>query len=217
METKQILGMAAVAVLSAAGAGATTWNPTADFSVEHGNPNGVWSYGWENTVHQSFTLFTRTWGTDSSNPQWGGWAGDRTPCIWLNTDAPVAGVPTGSLSIHPGPGNEPSVLRWTAPAGVNGTASVEGEFLAGDGGWMTVGIFVNGSTTPVWDCGNAGAFDLDIPVHPGDTIDFAVYGGYYSGNTPIALEITVPDGGSSLLLLGGAWAMALAARRRRTR
>lgn len=63
-----------------------------------------------------------------------------------NLGAPGYGVPTGRLSLHPGNGQQPSVLRWTAPAA--GQAHVIGQFLPGDGGYMQVAVRLNGQ--PWW-------------------------------------------------------------------
>jgi hypothetical protein len=95
-------------------------------------------------------------------------------------------VPTGWLSLHPGPGTEPSVLRWTAP--VAGNVHVTGQFLAGDSGIMTIAVRHN--SQEVWKATNSGSFDLNIKISAGDNVDFAVYGDYGYGNTPISATIS---------------------------
>lgn len=52
--------------------------------------------------------------------------------------------PTGTIYMHPGPLNEPAVLRFTVPYA--GAFSTVAEFLAGNTGQMNVGIRVNGVT-----------------------------------------------------------------------
>lgn len=63
---------------------------------------------------------------------------------------------------------------------------------------MQVDVRVNG--VEVWQSSNDGAFNLTIPVAPGNTIDFAVYGGYMFGNTPLDATITIPEPATVALL-----------------
>lgn len=159
-----------------------TYTAVDDFSTENGNQNGVWSYAWMPTDFSSFNLYT-----NHSSFQWYGWGNDYTPGIWLNTISdPYYGVPLGWLSLHPGNGYQPSVLRWTAPAA--GDVRVTGQFLPGDSGYMTVAVRLDNQ--PWWSAGDSGAFDLTTSVVYGTTIDFAVYGGYGFGNTPISATIS---------------------------
>jgi hypothetical protein len=81
------------------------------------------------------------------------------------------------------------VLRWTAP--VAGSVHVTGQFLAGDSGIMTVAVRHN--SQEVWKATNSGSFDLNIKISAGDNVDFAVYGGYGYGNTPISATISYGD------------------------
>jgi hypothetical protein len=158
----------------------TSFNATDDYSTEKGNPNGVWSYGWMPADFSSFNTYTA-----HNELQWyGPQGGDRTPCIWKPTEASY-GVPLGWISLHPGPGTEPSVLRWTAPEA--GTIHIAGEFLFGDTGIMKVVIRKNNQE--IWRAEDAGSFDLTTKVSDGNTIDFVVYGGYGFGNTPISAVI----------------------------
>jgi len=112
--------------------------------------------------------------------------GDLTPCIWINTGRYNVRSAYRWLSLHPGPGTEPSILRWTAP--VVGKVHVTGQFLAGDGGIMTIAYSIMFK-----NCGRhlmpANSI-LNIVVAAGDNIDFAVYGGYGYGNTPISATIS---------------------------
>ncbi len=208
-------GCAAVAACAmTCAAGAATWDFNADWSSGNGNPNGAWSYGWMPVGFGELHLFTNAYVTSYSHG-WSGWAGDGTPGQWQNdSDGWPYGVPPHDVSLHPGPGTEPCVARWTAPAGASGAATVTGEFLPGDGGAMTVGVRHNGET--LWIASDAGAFDLSLSVNPGDTIDFAVYGGYWYGNTPLRAKIVVGgcladlDGSGAvdavdLAVLIGAW------------
>lgn len=191
----------------------TVWNPTTDFSLTNGNPNGVWTYGWMDT---GFTTFTPD--TSHTTSAWdGNVGGDGSPIIWINgSTLPINGTPPGDIAFHPGPGGEASVLRWTAPASFFGTAHVAGQFLAGDVGVMQVAIRFNGST--VWNATDAGAFDFFQAFVPGNQFDFAVFGGYAFGTTPLEMNITsaIPEP-STCAALFGLVAVGFAAHHRRHR
>jgi hypothetical protein len=128
---------------------------------------------------------------------YGNLGSDLTPYIWINSGkgtppgvfdngGVASGVPTGWLSLHPGPGEQPSVLRWTAP--IVGNIHITGQFLAGDTGIMDVAVRYNNQN--LWTATDSGSFNLNIKVNAGDTIDFVVYGGYGWGNTPISAIIS---------------------------
>jgi hypothetical protein len=171
--------------------GPSLHDPTSDFTITNDNPNGVWSYGWMQVGFVGpLVLYTNT--ISSPAPNWQGRLGrDGTPAIWKNTTGVKSyGIPPGSLALHPGPGTEPSVLRWTAPAG--GHVQVQGQFEAGDSGSMQVAVRLAGQ--PWWSSVDAGAFDLQTNLAAGATVDFAVYGGYYGGNTPLSVLITLTPG-----------------------
>lgn len=194
-----------------------TWDLTAEFSIDNGNPNGAWSYGWSDGDN-GFRLFgANTLGT--CGPIWRVQPYEtEDPIIWMNTSGETAGgAAPGQVSLHPGKYGVPSVARWTAPAGVEGMAHVQGQFFAGDTGSLIVSIWTNGMTTgqvAIWDEWDAGTFDLNIPVSPGKTIDFAVYSGYIYGTTPLDARITALPEPSSVALLGGGATVVFAAARR---
>jgi hypothetical protein len=113
-------------------------------------------------------------------------------------------VAPGQLTLHPGPGMESSVLRFTAPT--NGTYDIDGQFFNGDIGQMLVGIRLNSSW--LWQATDHGSFNLDnYAISSGDTLDFIVYtdGGNGYGNTPLELTIStrtdspVPEPATMLL------------------
>ena len=161
---------------------ATVYSAVDEFSTTNENPNGSWSYGWMPIDFSDFNIYT----THNSFQWYGSLGSDLSPMIWINPGGSAYGVPTGWLSLHPGPGTEPSVLRWTAPIG--GDIHVTGQFLAGDGGIMSVAVSHN--SQKIWTATDSGSFDLNIKVNVGDTIDFVVYGGYGYGNTPISAVIS---------------------------
>jgi hypothetical protein len=181
-----LLGWLATSTVS----GQLIFDATADFSVINGNPNGVWSYGWMPTDFTAFNLYTNNHCVAAASPlHWFGFfEGTCTPCVWKHMLGGTAwGVPPGWVSLHPGPGNEPSVLRWTSPS--SGLVRIQGRFLAGDSGTMLVAVRMDGETR--WERVDSGEFDLLETVGLGGTVDFAVYGGYCCGNTPLEATITL--------------------------
>jgi len=165
-----------------------TYVASHDFSIRNGNPNGVWSYGCMTANFDTLSLYQTAWTPVTNHHQWCTQTRpDYTPCIWKNM-GPVSsdGVPSGMLSLHPGPGNEPSVLRWTAPQA--GTIAVRAIFSSGDRGAMAIAVHYNGRQ--LWSENDQGVYNASsMAVNVGDTIDFLVYGGYSYGNTP--LEVTI--------------------------
>jgi len=139
------------------------------------------------TDFTGFTLYTNSGLGDGVSPLWYGWGVDHTPGIWLNlSGGAINGVLPNQLSLHPGNGTEPSVLRWTSPT--TGYWSVTGAFLPGDSGTMQVGVRT--ADTWLWQATDQGSFDLVLRVAGGATIDFAVYGGYAFGSTPVAVTVS---------------------------
>lgn len=169
-------------------AGTIIDDATSAFSVTNGNPNGHWTYGYETAGGNPFIPYT----AHSGNAWLGNIGPDATPAIWKNDSASVAyGVAPGQISLHPGPSYQPALLRWTAPAGIAATIQINGQFFAGDTGIMQVGVFRNNDwVSPLFQAADSGTFSLTTTVATGDTIDFAVYGGYGWGNTPIDARIS---------------------------
>ena len=184
--------LVAAGVLSATLASAAVWDPTSDFSTTNGNPNGAWAYG---MIDGGGPVLMDNVMTSESAPGWNIVSTGNS--VWRNSVNVIQyGVPIGWLSLHPGSSYQATVVRWTAPSGVIGDATVTGEFLAGDGGSMSVAVLKNGNlATPLWNASDFGQFSLQVPVSEGDSIDFAVYGGYAYGNTPLNATISavVPE------------------------
>ena len=171
----------------------TSYSALNDFSTTNENPNGAWSYGWMPTDFSLFNLYV----FNTPFMWYGNLSSDLTPYIWINNGngtppgvvnngGVASGVPVGWLSLHPGPAEQPSVLRWTAP--IAGNIHITGQFLAGDTGIMDVAVRHNNQN--LWTATDSGSFKLNIRVNASDTIDFVVYNGYGWGNTPISAIIS---------------------------
>lgn len=170
---------------------ATSYSVVGDFGIEHGNPSGAWSYGWMPAELGAFVPFAHSGPGYGGSPEWNRDPNDQPPIVWKNTTETTAyGVAPGAVALHPGPGHEAAVVRWTAPG--NEVVRVEGRFLPGDGAPMEVAVRFDGE--PWWRAIDAGSFDLRTNVLAGDTIDFAVYGGYAFGNTPLEAIVTLGTG-----------------------
>jgi uncharacterized repeat protein (TIGR01451 family) len=177
--------------------GATlAFDAAAEFSTIS-NPNGFWSYGSSYGVGSVFIL-------DSTNTQHyaglflSGWLGVLGPTGYPNvlhngtagavTIAVTTTYGPGQLAQSPGPSNEVSVIRWTAP--FSGTCTVAATFTCLSsaaspfGGSVDVHILRNGAS--IFDAGavneqSPASFSGSQAVITGDTIDFVVGNG---GNGP---------------------------------
>jgi hypothetical protein len=199
---------------------ATTWNLASDFSTAS-NPNGAWTYGYEQTYNGALTLYPNSnavaW-YDPSNNDYG------TPSVWKNT-SPVTsyGVLSGEVSLHSGSHNEFSVARWTSS--VAGLINVNGYFGAGDIYPMSYYISENRTSTLLsdWSDSYTKSFSLSTTVAVGDTIDFLVGVGaqsFWYGNTPVGATISfdqntpVPEPSTMALLGLGMVGLAVCGKRR---
>lgn len=196
------------------------WSLVDDYDIQMPNPNGVWSYGWEQTLTAPLTLYNATrydqW-YDASHT-----SGDYTPTVWKNNDTVAHNnIVPGEVSLHPGWDNSFSVVRWTAP--VTGTVDISGHFGAGDGGWMSYYIADNNVVLSglQWlsDPGTE-YFTFRRSVIQGETLDFIVGvpigGGYGYGNTPLDVTLTasVPEPENLAMMLAGLAVLVPLARRR---
>ena len=118
-----------------------------DFSIIS-NPNGVWSYGWISSLGSPLNLYTVKDTTSVSGIS--AWLRSGTyyidpPLIAHNdTDSvicvPVC-VPPALLNVHPGPNDEVTVVRWTAPT--SGNFFFQGVVVGLDrGGPTTTGFYL---------------------------------------------------------------------------
>ncbi len=222
-------------------AGNIIYDPAAAFSTTN-NPNGVWSYGWSQTLGSAFILDTgfvqsnglSFWQGDQS-PE-----GDGTPEIFHNgTGSPInppgtnITVPAGALGEHPGPAGQDALLLFMAPS--SGDYSIAGNFSGFDRQPTTTDVHVlvdgvsmfNGAVNTSGP-GSAVPFLIDLPLKAGDTVDFAVGfgsdGNYYNDATGLAATITefgtgtTPEPASLTLLgIGAVCSLGYAWRRRSRR
>ena len=198
---------------------ATNFSPTS-------NPNGVWSYGWTQTLGSSFILDA----IHENSFDLDFWEGS------IETDSPPGFFPTvfhngsdntityfdtlsvapGQLGLHPGPDGQYGVVRFTAPT--DGTYSIDSAFIGLDFG----GPFFERSTTTdvhvlvneasifdgvVNDFGSGPSFSVLRTLQAGDMIDFAVGSGdgnYFNDSTGLAAQVSVvPEPVSVIMLCTG--------------
>ena len=140
-------------------------------------------------------------------------ASDGNPSISHNgTDTTIWYSPTlfwepGATIVHPGPGNERAVVRWTAPS--NGAFAVQSHFYSQDLGATDVGVLVHG--TPVYTASldydwSESRYEGRLVLAAGDKVDFTVGygtdGSFGANSTGIAVTIARPDCGNGRLDTG---------------
>ncbi|MCY2987768.1 MAG: putative Ig domain-containing protein [Planctomycetota bacterium] len=192
------------------GARALTQFSAADGFSPTANPNGNWVSGWEpgNSLGSGFTPYTQTWHPNAldfwlfspgNNPSI---AHNGTSQVFVDSSNSIIFQP-GELSLHPGPGGQYSVDRFTAP--VSGTYSVTAKFssLDTDHGGTDVHVLVNGKS--IFD-GVVVATPISFSSTPlmlaaGETIDIAVgygpNGNYDDDNTGVDVTISATEPGLS--------------------
>jgi len=199
---------------------ATLYDAHTDFSVGS-NPNGVWSYGYSNTLGGAFTAFD-----SSSTGTYDRWFTGIDALGVYNTVSGIAigtvSVPANQLWMHPGPGGQYSILRFTAPTTTNYTIST-GFFGCDFVGPTTtdVNVFFNNTiifsdTVSTFATLPTTSFVFPLALSAGDTIDVAVGtsgNGYSFDSTGVNFSMeSVPEP----VTLVGLGALALVARRRRS-
>ncbi|MFH1110932.1 MAG: hypothetical protein V1790_17295 [Planctomycetota bacterium] len=175
---------------------AVEWNAANDFSATV-NPSGAWSYGWFNNPGDNFHLYElrQPWADCPPNqvPRWYEPidSGTLNPSLSHNAAGTVLNCSSGNLVLqpndlvfHPGPNNEHSVLRWTAPSAGEYfiCATFRGRDL--DGASTDVHVFHN--AIELFNCEVSGTgiptqfVSSSLHVNADETIDFTV--GYGSNN-----------------------------------
>jgi hypothetical protein len=186
---KSVFVSAAAVLLSAQASFAASF--AGDFSVANGNPNGQWTYGYTGSLAPGYALTKYTASAAGPFESWlGNVGGDGTPVASHNTTGSTfaggtVAVPAGAATLHPGPGGELSVARYTVPA--SGSYSLAATFSGYDvvGTTTDVHILHNGvSLFSDFVNGYGVAADKSfaqlISLNAGDTLDFAV--GFGSNN-----------------------------------
>ena len=156
------------------------YSAVGQFSPVH-NPNGVWSYGYTQTLGSPLIRYTIA-GTTCCSSQIG-WFGPFGPAPGYPLVLENEFVPTQSLDMDPGPEGEYSVVRWTAPG--SGTWDIVGDFSGT--GITTTDVHVLRNSAPIYDnfvnASDVHNFGLTVNLQAGDTIDFAVgFGGAFGGD-----------------------------------
>ncbi|MBX3112083.1 MAG: PEP-CTERM sorting domain-containing protein [Fimbriimonadaceae bacterium] len=211
--------LAAALVLSPLSSFATVYDAHTDFSLAT-NPNGVWSYGYANTLGGSFTSFDQT--STGSYDRW------FTGIDSLGVYDTVSGVtfstlvvPAAQLWMHPGPNAQYAVLRFTAPT--TATYNLSAGFFGVDNvGPTTTDVHVSHNNVLVFS-GVVNSFSSSpttgyvapLSLSAGDTVDVAVGtngNGYVFDSTAVNLSLESVPEPTSLLALGG---LALLVRRRK--
>lgn len=163
----------------------SAYNPAADFS-SISNPNGVWSYGYAATLGGTFNHYFDHFNRDGLNVWRLNLQLDVPLCLHNPTPYTIPlgpfNTPTiggGVIALHPGPNNEYSVVRFTAPT--NGVYHVTGSFFGQDiiGTSTDVHILKNGEsifdgTVSGFGPGSGPSFYTIPTLLEGDYLDFAV-------------------------------------------
>jgi hypothetical protein len=183
---------------------AGVYDVAADFST-NSNPNGVWSYGYATVLGGSLILYTDTSGGTASVIVWRDNISLGAPADFYNTTAntTTAGDGTPNLGphqacFHPGPDDEYSIYRFTAPAA--GNYQLQAAFVGADivGTSTDVHVLLNDSS--IFDGsvngfgpGTGPSFSTNLVLQANDRVDFEVgYGGngFYYDSTGIQATLT---------------------------
>ena len=234
-----VLGLVLLtAGLAARPAAAQTYDAAGDFSATM-NPNGVWSYGYENTLGGPLNLYTAQFNPTTDIAGWNNNIASDVPLVMKNfgttTDSSFADIvlQPGQLAFHPGPSGQFSVVRFTAAQ--DGLFSLVSGFVpvTTDGTTTDVHVLENGLS--VFDGNVSGTYndsggtsynDGALILSAGETVDFAVGygtdGNFYQDATGLSATLTpapVPEASTTVslgLMLALGLGAAAVARRRKT-
>jgi hypothetical protein len=183
-----------LAAATANPASAFTHDANVDFVPNSPNPNEVWSYGYTTSLGGAFTPHLEHFSTSNAY----GWRtnlGFGAPAFTYFT-SPGFGILAGETSLHGGPNNEFSVLRFTTPTtgpydllatwrGPGDTGNTDLYLLRNNNGGLPLG-----STTSTTISGMIQLSNVSLVA--GDTIDLVLGtggDGFFSDNTPVNLQI----------------------------
>jgi hypothetical protein len=207
------------------------YDAAADFSIAT-NPNGVWTYGYSLslTPGAGLTLYTMSNNADGGNPNFIAWTAniaDSVPAVLKNIASTTqmsfgtVSLLPGELAFHPGPSDQFSFVRFTAPQA--GLYSIATTFTGRDVDGTTTDVHLLHDGTSLFAgevTGFGSSSDVVVPsmllnLAAGDTIDFAVGFGtddnFFFDTTGLSARITnvtpvvtpVPEPGMLILLVIG--------------
>lgn len=200
-----VASLTALAAFGFAGAAeAVVYNAAVDFSLTNGNPNGVWTYGYETTPGSTLNLFNTTSTQNIGNSTIQFWQStvvqqSLVPAVMKKTAGANAalGLPVGSIALHGGAGGQYAVLRFTAPT--TAVYTVNAQFLSGDSGDTNALILLNNlAGVPLFSAVTTNtnpAYANALALTGGQTLEFLVgtKGNFFSDTTPLNLTISAPD------------------------
>ncbi|MBS1707381.1 MAG: PEP-CTERM sorting domain-containing protein [Armatimonadetes bacterium] len=206
--------------LAAASSFATVFDAYNDFSISN-NPNGVWRYGYSNTLGGAFVPLTVN---TPGNPD--AWLDPFIASLGVYHTTPgfligTVSSPPNQMILHPGPNAQYAVLRFVAPGtGVfNFTAGFFGVDFVGptttDVHILQNNAVIGNGAINTFATSPSIIFGGPVSLNTGDTLDVAVgFGGnsYLFDSTAVNYRIEGVPEPVTLVGLGG---LALLARRRR--
>jgi len=184
---------------------AIVYDAAMDFS-HNSNPNGVWSYGYSDTLGSAFVFDDENLQESHGLYVWRSAALDPNgPNFAFNPTANPITIsgPTDlmiwnpyQLSMSEGSGGQYSVLRFTPPE--SGAYQVQGAFSSVDkyyGAKTDVHLLLNGTSffdSIVYGIDSVMSFNQTLQLNAGDTVDFAVgLGDYGWGWDTTGLRATI--------------------------
>jgi hypothetical protein len=203
MKMKKILIDTALMALglSATAAYATTFSLAGDFSTAS-NPNGVWSYGYITPSTGAFTAYT-----GNGNPAFGPLPSWYSPSLGIDPVLAVNNTTStytfstltvlpGWAVFHPGPNDQQSDFRFTAPAGGNYAFNLSFQGADSVGPTSTQVLITSGGNTYYSQAINSFetpfAFNGTLALTAGQVVDIKVddSGNYLFDSTMLRGTIT---------------------------
>ncbi|MGO9462689.1 MAG: PEP-CTERM sorting domain-containing protein [Isosphaeraceae bacterium] len=214
------------------------YDPSTSFSPTS-NPNGVWSYGFEEVpLGSPFTLLPVPIPVTSvPGPSIDSWqiAGFGTMGVFHNGTASTQLVATGTdnamydagvLAMHPGPNDQFAMVQFSAPT--PGFYTIQGVFQGIDTAMLSTGVYLLHDNVVVASGVVPSAYLAQVPLssgpiflNVGDTLTYAVGGGPFHDTTAlINAEVSpassiIPEPSSLVLLAIACVALAAWGWRRR--
>lgn len=229
-----VLAAALGAVFADARPAQATFMLSTDFAIANGNPNGVWTYGYRDTLSSPFAPYSLSVSASSViGWQFGpGRSFDGNPGVYQSSTTQLLGTvyfDAGVVIQHPGQDGSLSVSRFTSPT--TGQFTLTFAFTQQDSspGGTDVHVLLNGGNlySGLPDPHLGPTFrTLALTLTAGDTLDFAVGtggNGFFNDSTGVFATIA-PDhpsatapapAGFGLALFGGTLVAAVGRYRRR--